>query len=123
MESEWILGLVSVPAILLARMRRVDRCPWRIPNSFIHSFIRSSMSSGILVHPVLFFVDHSLAARDFARGPRFVNRARKGPVAENFGPVPSLFGIPMVNDDLDRHDASPDALAFGFIGVADKCQL
>ena len=79
------------------------------------------MCGGILIHPVLLFVDHSVAAWDLPGRPRLVQGAGQGSVAKGFGPVPSLFRIPMVNDDLDRHGTAPNT-ASAFRGISRRCQ-
>jgi len=75
------------------------------------------MRRSILVNPVLFCVRHIFAPRHLACRSGPVKGAAFRAVAEGFEPVTFLGRIPMVDDHLQRHTATPDASrAFGVIG-------
>lgn len=78
------------------------------------------MRRGVLIQPIGLLVAHTIAAGNLAGGPRLVNGAGQGTVAKGFGPVPSLFGIPMVDDDLHRHRTAPHTTLT--VGIVSLCR-
>ena len=69
----------------------------------------------LIVNPVFFNVSHPITAGNFACRSRLVERTRTRPVAEGFGSVAALIRIPLINNDLDRHVASPHAVRTLFL--------
>jgi hypothetical protein len=72
-------------------------------------FVEATVGSRINVNPVLLGVSHSPAAGNHACRSGFVERAGTRTVAERLGSVAALTRIPLVNNHLDRHLASPNA--------------
>src|ERR1019366_8422426 len=62
----------------------------------------------LIVNPVLLRVGHSAATGNRAHRSGLVERAGKRTVAEGLGSVAAPSRIPLINDHLYRHPASPD---------------
>ena len=67
------------------------------------------MRGCLIVNPVLFRVTHSMTAGNLACRSGLVDGTRTGSIAEGLGSVAALARIPLVNNHLDRHVASPYA--------------
>jgi hypothetical protein len=75
------------------------------------------MECAIPVDPVLFFVAYSVSAGNLARWTRLVNRTGQWSITEGFGPVSPAIRVPVINDNFDGHDTTPNAgLALGIVG-------
>jgi hypothetical protein len=72
-----------------------------------HSFVRFSVSRGFFVDPVFLGPSHAASPRDLAGGTRTVQPARFGAIAECLVTVSSLAGIPVIDNHLDGHAATP----------------
>src|SRR5205807_5130382 len=72
-------------------------------------FIGTAVRSCLIVNPVLFRVTHSMTAGNLACRSGLVDGTRTGSIAEGLGSVAALARIPLINNHLDRHVASPYA--------------
>ena len=64
----------------------------------------------LIINPVFLGVGHSTAARNRTCWSGLVKGVRKRTVAEGLGSIAAPTRVPLINDDLDRHPAAPDAL-------------
>src|SRR6266481_2746807 len=73
------------------------------------SIVWTAMRSRFFIHPVFFFPDRPVSARDLANRAGLILRAGFRAIAECFLPVALLLGIPLVNSHFHSHPAAPDA--------------
>jgi len=71
---------------------------------------------GLLVDPIFLGVTHSLASRHLAQRTRFVESAGLGAITEGLCSVASYSRVPLINNHLSRHEASPNtSRTFGLV--------
>ena len=86
------------------------------PSRSQRSLVIRTLACPFGIDPVFFDIGHSLASRDATPRTGLVERARFRPVTKRLEPIPSDIGIPVIDDDLNRHPAAPQArLAFVLI--------
>jgi hypothetical protein len=71
--------------------------------------LEAAVGSCLIVNPVLLRVSHSMTAGNLTCRPRFVERTRTRTVAKCLGSVAAQTRIPLINNHLDCHLASPHA--------------
>ncbi len=67
------------------------------------------MFGGFFVHPIFLFPRHAVSSRYFACRAGAIRWAGLRPVAESLDAVFPYVGLPLIQRDLDRHAATPDA--------------
>jgi hypothetical protein len=92
----------------------------RIVGRFNHAvsilLIGAAVRSCLIVNPILFRVGHATTSGNLSCRPRAVERTRTRTVTECLGSVAALTRIPLVNNHLHRHLASPYAVrAFSLV--------
>src|SRR6516165_11968288 len=81
------------------------------------SLVGTAARSCLVIHPVFLFVTHSMAAGDLALRAGSVERTGARAVGESLSAVTALAWVPVIDDHLHRHLASPNASgAFLLVG-------
>ena len=73
------------------------------------SLVWTAARSCLVIHPVFLCVTHSMTAGDLARRAGSVERTGARAVAESLNAVAALARVPVIDDHLHRHLASPNA--------------
>ena len=73
------------------------------------SLVWTAARSCLVIHPVFLCVTHSMTAGDLARLAGSVERTGARAVAESLSAVAALARVPVIDDHLNRHLASPNA--------------
>src|SRR5882762_239752 len=73
------------------------------------SLVGTAAWSCLVIHPVFLCVTHSMTAGDLARRAGSVERTGARAVAESLSAVAALARVPVIDDHLRRHLASPNA--------------
>src|SRR5260370_26056496 len=73
------------------------------------SLVGTAALSCLVIHPVILCVTHSMTAGDLALRAGSVERTGARAVAESLSAVTALARVPVIDDHLHRHLASPNA--------------
>src|SRR5260370_17824292 len=73
------------------------------------SLVGTAALSCLVIHPVFLCVTHSMTAGDLALRAGSVERTGARAVAESLSAVTALARVPVIDDHLHRHLASPNA--------------
>src|SRR5215468_6496315 len=73
------------------------------------SLVGTAVWSCLVIHPVFLCVTHSMTAGDLALRAGSVERTGARAVAESLNAVTALARVPVIDDHLHRHLASPNA--------------
>src|ERR1700682_5260894 len=97
----------------------------RILGGFDHAvsslLIGAAVRSCLIINPILFRVCHAATSGNLACWSGLVERTGKRTLAECLGSVAALTRIPLINDHLDRHIASPHAARALFL-ICPRCE-